>query len=314
MTLRNILFYRDFEYLTGGHLKVWHYFNYVQSSNKYTPSIFFTERSSWIDNPWLSYRPQCVERWDVSKADLLFLGGLDWLALSESQRLDPPVPVVNLIQHVRHSIPSNPLYQFLPYPATRICVSQEVADAILSTGRVNGDIFVNRNGLDLDTLNVSLVSEGQDADIQILIAGLKNPRLAENLAERLSGVLNIKPVVLTSLLPRDKYLSYVKRAKVTLFLPNKSEGFYLPALEGMALGTLVVCPDCVGNRGFCLSNNNCIRPDYTEQSMVDAVVEAWFMEKGARELLLSSALKTANSASMENERLTFLAILDEIFS
>ena len=37
---------------------------------------------------------------------------------------------------------------------------------------------------------------------------------------------------------------------MTLFLPNQREGVYIPGLEGMALGTLVVCPDCVGNRSL----------------------------------------------------------------
>ena len=41
-------------------------------------------------------------------------------------------------------------------------------------------------------------------------------------------------------------LEQIARARVTLFLPNPREGFYIPALEGMALGTLVVCPDCDG--------------------------------------------------------------------
>ena len=43
------------------------------------------------------------------------------------------------------------------------------------------------------------------------------------------------------------------RARVTVLVPNPKEGFYLPALEAMALGTIVVCPDCVGNRSFCVA-------------------------------------------------------------
>ena len=48
------------------------------------------------------------------------------------------------------------------------------------------------------------------------------------------------------------------RARVTLYLPNRLEGFYIPALEGMALGTLVVCPDSVGNRSYCRDGENCL--------------------------------------------------------
>ena len=68
--------------------------------------------------------------------------------------------------------------------------------------------------------------------------------------------------MLTEHVPRDEFLDAMRRARVTLFLPNEEEGFYLPALEGMALGTIVVCPDCVGNRSFCLPGVNAFRPDY----------------------------------------------------
>jgi glycosyltransferase involved in cell wall biosynthesis len=52
-------------------------------------------------------------------------------------------------------------------------------------------------------------------------------------------------------------LNWINQAKITVFLPYRDiEGFYMPALEGMALGTLVVCPDCIGNRSFCLPGYN----------------------------------------------------------
>ena len=51
-------------------------------------------------------------------------------------------------------------------------------------------------------------------------------------------------------IPRARSSTGRARA-VAVFVPNPKEGFYLPALEGMALGTLVVCPDCLGNRSYC---------------------------------------------------------------
>ena len=58
------------------------------------------------------------------------------------------------------------------------------------------------------------------------------------------------------------------RARVTVLVPNPKEGFYLPAVEAMAAGTLVVCPDCVGNRAFCLDEVNCLRPAREEDAIV----------------------------------------------
>src|SRR5438093_394223 len=74
--------------------------------------------------------------------------------------------------------------------------------------------------------------------------------------------------------PRRELLAWMNRARVTLFLPRRTEGFYLPALEGMALRTLVVCPDCVGNRSFCLPGVNSLRPAYTDADVLDQVEAA----------------------------------------
>ncbi|MGL4499823.1 MAG: hypothetical protein ACRCU2_12230 [Planktothrix sp.] len=42
----------------------------------------------------------------------------------------------------------------------------------------------------------------------------------------------------------------------------------------MAVGTLVICPDCIGNRSFCLPGYNCWRPDYTVESLLRTIQQA----------------------------------------
>ena len=58
------------------------------------------------------------------------------------------------------------------------------------------------------------------------------------------------------------FLRHIQDARITVFLPRATEGFFLPALEGMALGTIVVCPDCIGNRSCCLPGHNDFRPNF----------------------------------------------------
>ena len=38
----------------------------------------------------------------------------------------------------------------------------------------------------------------------------------------------------------------------------------------MAHRTLVVCPDCVGNRNFCLHQDTCLRPAYDDAALLAA--------------------------------------------
>lgn len=303
-SVSNVLFHRDFHGLTGGHLKVWHYFNHINSTKNYQAQVYFTPDSCWQENPWESVKHLVLDVWEPAKADILFLAGMDWLALAPSARQQPPCPVINLIQHVRHANPNNPLFEFLSYPATRICVSQEVAHAISSTGRVNGTVFVIPNGIDF-----SVLDKTENARlIDLLIVGYKQRLIAKKVAENLK-VAGYHPIVLLEQLPRAEYLKLIASANVTLFLPNPTEGFYLPALEGMALGTLVICPDCVGNREFCNDNDNCLFPVYSIEALLCSVGMAACMKDHAKQSMLQSARQTVKCYDMQREESAFRRIL-----
>ena len=303
---KTVLFHRDFAGFTGGHLKVWDYFQHVNSSKTFSSKIFFTANSSWNNNPWNKVRDNCLEEWNPDHSDILFLAGMDWLALTEEQRYSPPSPVINLIQSVRHADKNMPLYEFLKYPATRICVGQEVADAINSTGVVNGLVVTNTNGIDLD-----LLPEPVEKDIPFLIVGIKNRELASKIASQLSKK-NIQSRVLVERLTRDEYLSLVARVKVILLLPYKAEGFYLPALEAMYLRALVICPDCVGNRGFCIDDETCFKPDYDEEAIIRSIMQALLLSYDKRETLLNNAYERAKNSTLSKERGQFLKMLSKI--
>ena len=48
-----LLFRRDFGGLTGGHLKVWHYYRHALGSRRFTPRVFLTPGSvRGPGNPW----------------------------------------------------------------------------------------------------------------------------------------------------------------------------------------------------------------------------------------------------------------------
>ena len=320
--VKPVLFYRDFQMFTGGHLKVWHYFNHVRRSGTHWPHIRFTAESVWDEtNPWWPLRDEVLHSWRHIVPDVLFLEGLDWRRLGGAARERSPVPVLNLIQGVRHADPARERYSFLGYKAVRICVSEEVKQAILATDRVNGPVFVIRNGLDLPAL-----PPPGEADCDVLIAGLKNRDFGVQLRERILaaagrdgealgstrrrfGRTRLRIEVLTRELPRETFLRDLQRARVGVFLPRVSEGFYLPALEAMALGTLVVCPDVGGNRSFCLPAHNCFRPEYTLDAIARATAEALALSPQDRVAMLEKARETARDHQIERERAEFLAIL-----
>ena len=121
-----------------------------------------------------------------------------------------------------------------------------------------GPIVVIPNGVDVP---IVAPDDPSARPVDLLIAGLKQPAMATRAAQRLASAGTVDRGA-HRLCSRDDFLDAMRRARVTLFLPNEEEGFYLPALEGMALGTIVVCPDCVGNRSFCLPRVNAFRPAF----------------------------------------------------
>jgi len=301
------LFHRDFRAFTGGHLKVWEYFNHMAASASHEPRIAFSSESKWdATNPWFG-STSSVTDWQPDKADLLFLGGTDWRALSSADRAKFPKPIINLIQHPRHAEPGSELRAFLKHRAIRICVSGEVAEAINATGEVNGPVFVIPNGVDFQ----AIPHPPPARKIDIFISGFKAPELAKEVFAALESKVP-NTFCLTERVPRSEYLTQLSNAKIAVVLPRPREGFFLPALEAMACGAIVVCPDCVGNRGFCENEVNCFRPGYDRDAIVSAAFAASRLTEVERTSMLERAQTTVRQHSLETERASFLKILAQI--
>ncbi|MFM7413633.1 MAG: glycosyltransferase [Planctomycetota bacterium] len=300
---RVLLFRRDFRGLTGGHLKVWHYFQHAGASRRFVPRIHLTPGSLGVPgNPWANVKPPPEPEWRPADGGVLFLAGLDWEAVPNPA----PRPVINLIQHIRHGDVGDPRRPYLARPAIRICVSEEVATAITATGEVNGPVHVIPNGIDLDQIPCA-----DHRDIGVLIAGAKNPTLATAVQAWLARE-GVPARLLTGMVPRAEFLHLLSRAEVAVTIPHQHEGFFLPALEAMAAGAVVVCPDCVGNRGFCLDGQTCFRPPYELGALSRSAIRAARLAAGERAGLCQAARNQAVLHGLEAEQAAFLRILDAV--
>lgn len=299
------LFRRNYRGFRGGHLKVWDYYCHVRGS-AYLPQVYFTPSSVWDrGNPWNGVSPPPLSVWEPESADVLFVAGRDWEAVPEGIG----VPVINLIQGMGHAEPGAPRRAFLARRAVRICVSDAVAEVIRSTGEVNGPILTIPNGLDAD----SLPPPAPVRDIPVLIAGLKDPLLATRLSES-AGAAGIPNVCLTRALPRRAFLDLLGRAEVAVLLPGRMEGFFLPALEAMAMGALVVCPDCLGNRGFCHDGLSCLRPAHEPGAIEAALHQAHGLGEPERSVLRARAREQVARHDLRRERRMFLEVLEGLDS
>lgn len=307
---RSVLFYRDLRHFTGGHLKVWHYYRHLKGSEGFDPRIFFSDKTIWDENnPWLKEEKAIEKIWDPQKAEVLFLAGVDWLMLDQYGFPPHKIPIVNLIQGMRHADPNDIRYGFLSRKAIRIGVSGQITDALSKTGKVNGPLFTIPNAIDLDQL--PRILDWNDRNIHVLVCGLKNQALARQLAILLSQ-MGITVETQLDYLPRYIFLEKISKTRIVVLLPLEREGFYLPALEAMALGAIVICPDCAGNRSFCSDGVNCFMPNYTLEEIAKATTRARYFNMIDRQIMIANARKTVSKHDLAIEKSEFIKIMQNL--
>ena len=313
---RLVWFYREYAGLTGGQVKHADYFEHVRRMPGFVPKLTLggeplgarLERER--QQLWPVAPSDLAARWAPDAGDLLFLAGVDWryLRSGELERLSNPR--VNLIQHVRHAHAGSELYGYLSKRAIRICVSEEVADAIRATGQTNGPIVTIANGVSIGH-RCTVRAERNRMPPTVTIVDYKRPDLGLALREALHRT-GVPYVALGSSLPRRAFLQLLAASDVAVCLPHEEEGFYLPALEAMAAGCITVTLDCVGNRGFCHDRRNCFIAQPTGQSLCATVQEAATVPPAAREAMFRSASETVQQHSLAAERMRFHALLENI--
>jgi Glycosyl transferases group 1 len=305
-----VVFHRNFQRLQGGHIKVFHYFEHVRSSPLHDARIRFSPDSVWdASNPWSGLRETVIGPEQTVCADVLFLAGMDWRSLAPEQRAASRVPIVNLIQDFRPTRRTAPLHQFLAHPAIRICVSGEIQEALQNIAGVAGPVFTVPIGIDLERLPAP--RPAQQRDIDCLVLAVKDRELGRPIAERL-GKAGYRVLLVDRPVPREELLQAMARARVAVHLPASVEGAYMPALESMALGAAVVCPDCVGNRSFCREGETCLVPARSRRAILESTLALLSASAQELEPMLAAAREESIAHALAAERVRFLEILNRV--
>lgn len=300
--MRDLLFHRDFRGYSGGHGKVFDYFEHARAHPRFRPRVHFTPGSVHAGNPWTAAGIVGEADWAPDAAGALFLGGMDWIAVPTDR---PDRPVINLVQGVRHADAALPLHAFLARRAIRLCVSRPVADAIAATGIVNGPVQVIDAGLRLpDGAPGATRVPGR-----VFVGAIKQPETGAALAARLREAGREVDLCI-GWVERADYLRRLAAAERAVMLPLPREGFYLPGLEAMALGCAAVVPDCFGNRAYLDPGGNALCPPADVDSLAAAVAQ--LDDDALRRRLVERAHTTAARFDLERERLAFHRILDDL--
>lgn len=304
MARRRMLIYRDYRGYTGGHGKFLDYAGHIDAHPDWQALVYLTAGSTGVDNPFLDL-PGRVSRWDPDDCDALLLGGMDWDAVPATGNVARPI--VNLLQHVRHADSASPLRAFLPRRAIRVGNSVLVSEAVRATGEANGPLLTITSGVDL----ARLAEVGRKpVEWDVFVDAAKQPELGRALAQRLQGAgLRVRLHVART--PFADYLDAMASAAIALPLPDPAEGLYLPGLDAMAMGRVLVQPDCVGSRAYARDGDNALVPARAVDALADAALRV-HADAALRERLVAAARSTVAGFGLAEERRQVHRLLDHI--
>ena len=305
MTPRCLLVRREYRGYTGGHGKFRDYVAHVDAHAGWAAQLYLTPDSRRdADNPFLDV-PGRVGQWEPERADALLLGGMDWTALPAD--IEMRVPVINLVQHVRHADAGSPLRAFLSRRALRVCVSTAVAEAILATGEVDGPVRVIPAAV--DTRMLAALGQAKSST-DVFIDAVKQPQLGASVAAMLREA-GLQPYLHSERAPRADYLAAMAAATVVVTLPEPAEGFYLPGLEALAMGRALVQYDCGGSRDYLHDGANALVPSPRPLAIARAALQL-HADAALRARLQAAGQATAQRFDLTAERAGVHALLDEL--
>jgi hypothetical protein len=100
---------------------------------------------------------------------------------------------------------------------------------------------------------------------------------------------------------------------VFLATPLAEEGFYMPGLEAMAAGAVVVSPDAGGNRAYCRFGENCVFVEFGDvKGYVEALRNLKKADPAEVDRLRSRGQETAGLHTLSHERERFGEFMEKL--
>lgn len=310
--MKTVLFYQHFgkkNVVRGAHHKTFDFFQHIKGFADYKPVIYFDETSIWEPNiPWFhcfDKMPTLNER--VDEPDILFLNsGKDWIKYKEHRSIPETMPIVSPVNNFRAVNPSHKSFEFLTRKAVRLCPSQELYQAVNEHPLTNGETIYLPNGVGI-TQEALAIKHQKTTDI--LIVGNKNPELARKIYAQIKG-MNQRIDVIDGWISKELFQEKLASSKISIHCPKVVEEHYIPGVEAMMLDSLVIIPDCVGNRSYSIHEKTCVVTPYNLEGMLNALESVLNMDKTMHSTVIENALKASQVFQIQHEKEALFNILN----
>jgi hypothetical protein len=113
----------------------------------------------------------------------------------------------------------------------------------------------------------------------LYILATKQPELGQRLYTW-ALAKGIKVIMHHMATPREVIYQTMAASLVTITIPNKTEGFYLPGIEAMALSDWAIVPDCIASREYSLGRANISSCDLNELACQRAILHSLNKARG----------------------------------
>lgn len=221
-----------------------------------------------------------------------------------------PARIVHLVQHVRHADPrwlAGYATRLLTRPATRISTNAIVAEAIEPWLDPRAMHRVIDLGHDLDHFRGPARVEEQP-----LCVGYTTWKTdaGDRVAAALAGDERFRWAAVREHTTWDELRDFYASCDVFLCTPDPTEGLYLPGLEAMAAGCVVVTPDAVGNRAYAEPDENCLLVGHEDVAGYVATLERLAADPATRTRLRDAGTATAEAwPRLPDEQAAFADVL-----
>ena len=310
----------------GGVVKILDYVNHARSlgyrpviacPEPYKPGLPLFEIPRFSDiSPQNGVRFTAPEKVSIGPHDLAFLSWPTHYEIVEPRmsRWTQHEQVIFIVQNVRWANPSftnGYAIRLLSRPMARIMTNDVVLEAVKPYLNPSSMTEVIRLGHDSDFFAKERAG-GFGSPIKVGYTTWKTD-VGDRVASLLSDSPEFKFRAIRNPVGWDELRALYHWADVFLATPLVEEGFYLPGLEAMAAGAVVISSDAGGNRAYCDFGENCIQVELDDAEGYVAALK--ILQTGSLdniERLRRNGYETMKRHTLGHERERFGDFLDRL--